>query len=106
MVNKAVYSKCCKSEDALYPTVNWKQRGTGHEKTKHKDNLIENELFTRISVKPLQRIEHDQIKSRKKRLNEVIKDNLLGAIREGGNTNNMVAAGECSGKCVARSHHK
>jgi hypothetical protein len=24
------YTMCGKSEDALYPTVNWKERGTGH----------------------------------------------------------------------------
>jgi hypothetical protein len=34
-----VYTKCCKREDALYPTVNWKQRGTGHESQRHSTKL-------------------------------------------------------------------
>ena len=34
-----VYTKCCKSEDALYPTVNCKQRGTGHESKRYSTKL-------------------------------------------------------------------
>ena len=33
------YTTCCKREDALYPTVNCKQRGTGHESKRYRTKL-------------------------------------------------------------------
>jgi hypothetical protein len=39
IVSLVAYTTCCKREDALYPTVNCKQRGTGHESKRYRTKL-------------------------------------------------------------------